>query len=103
MDQKKPRAGGLARGDDEGKSDLTDQKTGALPITVQNVTKTYGKVHALDDVSLEVKSGEFLTLLGPSGSGKTTVLRLIGGFTEASSGQILFDGQQFDGRHHAGP
>ena len=37
--------------------------------------------------------GEFLTLLGPSGSGKTTVLRLIGGFTEASSGQILFDGQ----------
>ncbi|MGB7322291.1 MAG: ABC transporter ATP-binding protein [Albidovulum sp.] len=69
---------------------MTDLKTGALPITVQNVTKTYGKVHALDDVSLEVKSGEFLTLLGPSGSGKTTLLMVLAGFTRPDSGSLQF-------------
>ena len=47
----------------------------------------------LHPLSLEVANGEFLTLLGPSGSGKTTVLRLIGGFTEASGGNILFEGK----------
>jgi ABC-type Fe3+/spermidine/putrescine transport system ATPase subunit len=47
----------------------------------------------LHPLSLEVANGEFLTLLGPSGSGKTTVLRLIGGFTEASGGRILFEGE----------
>lgn len=62
----------------------------ALPITVRNVTKTYGKVHALDDVSLDVKSGEFLTLLGPSGSGKTTLLMVLAGFTRPDRGSLKF-------------
>jgi len=62
----------------------------ALPISVKNVTKTYGKIHALDDVSLEVKSGEFLTLLGPSGSGKTTLLMVLAGFTRPDKGSLKF-------------
>jgi len=63
---------------------------GALPISVSRVTKTYGRFHALDCVDLEVKSGEFLTLLGPSGSGKTTLLMVLAGFNRPDSGSVLF-------------
>lgn len=62
----------------------------SCPIFVQHLTKTYGKAHALDDVSLEVRRGEFLTLLGPSGSGKTTLLMAMAGFARPSSGTICF-------------
>ncbi|MEX1234318.1 MAG: ABC transporter ATP-binding protein [Roseovarius sp.] len=65
-------------------------KPEALPITVRGVTKTYGSIHALDDVSLDVKSGEFLTLLGPSGSGKTTLLMVLAGFTRPDCGSLRF-------------
>ena len=69
---------------------MSDVTQDALPITVRNVTKTYGKVHALDDVSLDVRSGEFLTLLGPSGSGKTTLLMVLAGFTRPDCGSLRF-------------
>lgn len=62
----------------------------SLPITVRNVTKTYGGFVALDNVSLDVASGEFLTLLGPSGSGKTTLLNVLAGFIRPDSGKVLF-------------
>lgn len=69
---------------------MTPPRTDALPIAVRGVTKTYGRVHALNDVSLDVKSGEFLTLLGPSGSGKTTLLMVLAGFTRPDRGSLKF-------------
>jgi spermidine/putrescine transport system ATP-binding protein len=64
-----------------------------MGLELKGVSKRYGPVEVLHPLSLEAANGEFLTLLGPSGSGKTTVLRLIGGFTEASGGRILFENQ----------
>ncbi|MFN3260733.1 MAG: ABC transporter ATP-binding protein [Pikeienuella sp.] len=69
---------------------MQNEAVGALPITVRNVTKRYGRVFALDDVSLDVRSGEFLTLLGPSGSGKTTLLMVLAGFTRPDRGSLKF-------------
>ena len=59
----------------------------------QNVSKRFGNVQAVDNVSFSVKRGEFFSLLGPSGCGKTTLLRLIAGFEQPDSGRILLDGK----------
>ncbi len=56
------------------------------------VTKTFGKVTALDNVDLEVMPGEFFSVLGPSGSGKTTVLRILAGFEQPDWGKVTVDG-----------
>ena len=56
------------------------------------VRKTFGDVVAVDSIDLEIPRGEFFTMLGPSGSGKTTTLRLIAGFEQPDSGQILLGG-----------
>ncbi len=69
---------------------MTDHAGEALPIAIRGVTKTYGSVHALDQVDLDVRSGEFLTLLGPSGSGKTTLLMVLAGFTRPDCGSLKF-------------
>lgn len=61
-------------------------------IEVRGVTKRFGDFTAVDDVSLSVRAGEFLTLLGPSGCGKTTLLRLLAGFEFPDAGAILLDG-----------
>ena len=63
----------------------------ALALT--GLTRRYGAFTAVQDVSLSVASGQFLTLLGPSGSGKTTILMMVAGFTEPSAGSILLDGR----------
>lgn len=59
---------------------------------VESVTKRFGESLVLDNLSFPVKENEFLTLLGPSGCGKTTTLRIIGGFEQATSGRVWFEG-----------
>ena len=62
-------------------------------IELKNIRKSFDDNLVLDDISLQVKENEFLTLLGPSGCGKTTTLRIIGGFESPDSGQVIFNGQ----------
>ena len=64
--------------------------TGGESVEIRSASKSYGAVRALDNVTLNVAPREFVSLLGPSGSGKTTVLGLLGGFIQPSSGSIHF-------------
>jgi spermidine/putrescine transport system ATP-binding protein len=66
-------------------------------VTLVTLTKRFGEVIAVDGVDLHVTAGEFFSLLGPSGCGKTTTLRMIAGFEQPSSGQILLDGADVAG------
>ncbi len=67
-------------------------------LCARNITKRYGSFLALDDISLDIQKGEFLTLLGPSGSGKTTLLMTLAGFVEPSAGQLLEYGEDITRR-----
>jgi spermidine/putrescine ABC transporter ATP-binding subunit len=62
-------------------------------VYLDRVTKRFGPVCAVDDVTLEVRRGEFLAILGPSGSGKTTTMRIIGGFVRPDSGRVEIRGR----------
>lgn len=73
----------------------------SVGVSIRNVSKSYGKVKALNDVSLEVPPGSFTTLLGPSGCGKTTLLRCIAGLEEPESGEIWIGGKMVFGRKGA--
>src|ERR671914_510207 len=65
----------------------------SLKLRIRGVRKTYGPVVALDDTDLDLREGEFLTLLGPSGSGKTTLLMMVAGLTAPDRGEIWIDGK----------
>jgi sulfate/thiosulfate transport system ATP-binding protein len=70
-----------------------------MSIQIQNVSKSFGDFKALDDVSLDIGSGELVALLSPSGMGKTTLLRIIAGLEWADQGQVLFHGEDATGTH----
>jgi spermidine/putrescine ABC transporter ATP-binding subunit len=62
-------------------------------ISIRGISKHFGSVHAVDDISFDIRAGEFFSLLGPSGCGKTTLLRLLAGFEMPTAGEIFLDGQ----------
>lgn len=84
---------------------MTHESSDALPaerpergsVTLQGVTKRFGKTVAVDSIDLEVKPREFISLLGPSGCGKTTTLRMVSGFEQPTSGRILISGADTTG------
>lgn len=65
-------------------------------IKVEHISKQFGSLKALDDVSLEVSKGEIVCLLGPSGSGKSTLIRAINGLETPENGKIYFEGEEYD-------
>jgi len=75
-----------------GERTLADDDSAGCDLAVNGVTKRFGPVTALDDVSLKVRSGEFVTLLGPSGCGKTTLLRIVAGLELADHGRVAVGG-----------
>ena len=62
-------------------------------ITLKNVNKFYGKVHAVKDLNLSIEAGEFFSLLGPSGCGKSTTMRIIAGLEKITSGELYLRGK----------
>ena len=69
-----------------------------VDVRLERVTKDFGETVAVDDLSLDISSGEFFSMLGPSGCGKTTTLRMIGGFEEPTRGTIYLDGRDVTDR-----
>lgn len=73
----------------------------SMPMLIlNNIHKFYDRLEVLKGISMEVTKGELVTFVGPSGCGKTTLLRIIGGFTNLDSGEVILDGQRI---HHLPP
>ena len=62
------------------------------PVALRHIVKNFDKYRAIDDLSLDIEPGEFITFLGPSGSGKSTTLMMIAGFEQPTAGDILIGG-----------
>ncbi|MYV06269.1 MULTISPECIES: ABC transporter ATP-binding protein [Furfurilactobacillus] len=65
-------------------------------IEFKDIVKRYGETEVLKGINFQIEQGKFYTLLGPSGCGKTTILRIIAGFTDASEGDVMFDGKRIN-------
>ena len=78
------------------------EKSAAVPVvSLDHVTKVYGTHKVIDDLCLEVKEGEFLSIIGPSGCGKSTTLRMIGGFLKPTEGDVYLGGEKVTERSAA--
>lgn len=73
------------------------QATKAPMLELRDVYKSFGDVEVLKGISAEIEKGELLTFVGPSGCGKTTLLRIVGGFTTPTSGEVILDGENIGG------
>ena len=62
-------------------------------LELKDITKSFGDTHVLNGISLTLDSGQIMSILGPSGGGKTTLLNIILGITDATSGQIIYNGE----------
>jgi putative ABC transport system ATP-binding protein len=71
---------------------LPEQKTAAPQVVIENLVKKYGALRALDDLSFDVGTAEWVALMGPSGSGKTTLINILGGLDKLDSGRVVVDG-----------
>jgi NitT/TauT family transport system ATP-binding protein len=71
-------------------------------LRLDKVTKSFGTVKAIDDISFEVRPGEFISIIGPSGCGKSTLFNIIGGFVDDYEGTMTIDGQAAIGRRSVG-
>jgi ABC-type nitrate/sulfonate/bicarbonate transport system ATPase subunit len=70
---------------------------GEMTVAIRNINMRFGEMPVLDDISLEVRDGEFVCILGPSGCGKSTLLNIVGGFVKATSGDVTIDDEQVTG------
>jgi ABC-type Fe3+/spermidine/putrescine transport system ATPase subunit len=74
-------------------SETEGRQSGEVLLRLRNVSKTFGRVTAVQPVALDIRRGDFFAILGPSGCGKTTLLRIIGGFTAPTTGEVEIDGR----------
>src|SRR5690606_37336493 len=83
-------------GPEDSKAALVEEEERMADIVLKDVSKAYGVVQVLDNISMHIRSGEFIVFLGPSGCGKSTLLRMIAGLEAVNSGEIHIADRRVD-------